>query len=95
MTVQPIGDRIAVKEIKGSETSAGGIHTGSDAQTLIEGEVVAVGTERYFGGTLAQLQVKKGDRVLFHHRSGLKYKTPEGEDLLLMREDQIEAVVNQ
>lgn len=94
-TVKPTGDRIAVKVIEGAQTSAGGIITNGEQETVNEGQVIAVGTARWFGESKQPLEIKEGDRVLFHKRSGIKYKTPEGEDLLLMREEEALAVVNQ
>lgn len=94
MQVRPLQDRVLVKRLAEETKTAGGIiipdnHTEKPAQ----GEVVAVGPGRAStDGSVRALDVKKGDKVLFGKYSGTEVKV-DGEDFLIMKEDDLFAVI--
>jgi chaperonin GroES len=94
MKLQPLNDRIVVKRIEEEEVSKGGIIIPDTAKEKpIEGKVLAVGTGKVLDdGSKMPLDVKKGNRVLFSRYAGSEVKI-EGEELLIMREDDVLAVV--
>jgi len=94
MKLQPLNDRIVVKRSEEKEVTKGGIIIPETAKEKpIEGKVLAVGTGKILDdGSKAPLDVKKGDKVLFSKYAGSEVKI-EGEDLLIMREDDVLAVV--
>ncbi|RLB42104.1 MAG: co-chaperone GroES [Deltaproteobacteria bacterium] len=94
MKLRPLGDRVIVKRIEEEEKTKGGIIIPDTAKEKpIEGEVIAVGDGKLLdNGQKIPLEVKKGDRVLFGKYAGTEVKI-EGEELLIMREDDVIAVV--
>ena len=94
MKVVPLGEKVVVKRLDAEETTAGGIVLPQAAQEKPrEGRVLSVGDGRLLssGARLAH-QVKEGDRVLFGSYAGTEVVV-DGEDLLIMSEDEILAVV--
>ena len=94
MNIRPLHDRVIVKRMEEERTSPGGIVIPDAAtETPIKGEVIAVGNGKLLdNGELRALDVKAGDRVLFGKYSGTEVKV-EGEELLVMKEDDIMAVI--
>ena len=94
MKVRPLHDRVIVKRVEGEEKTKGGIIIPDTAKEKpVEGKVVAVGGGRLLdNGTKLPLEVKSGDRVLFAKYAGTDIKI-EGEEHLIMREDDIIAIV--
>ncbi len=94
MKVKPLHDRVIVKRIEEEETTKGGIIIPDTAKEKpVEGEVLAVGDGKILeDGKRAPLEVKKGDRVLFGKYAGTEIKI-EGEEHIIMREDDIVAIV--
>jgi len=94
MNIRPLNDRILVKRLEEETTSKGGIIIPDSAKEKpAEGEIVAVGAGRTNDkGDLIPMQVKKGDRVLFSKYGGTDVKL-EGQDYLIMREDDILGVL--
>ena len=90
----PLGDRVLVKRSEAEERTAGGIVLPDTAKEKPkQGEVVAVGSGRMLeGGERVALSVKKGDTVLFTSYAGNEVQM-DGEEYLLMREEDILAVV--
>ncbi len=94
MKIQPLGDRIVVKALEAEEKTKGGIVLPDTAKEKPqEGKVVAVGKGKFHDGKLVALEVKVGDRVLYGKYSGTEIQTKDGEDLLIMREEDVFAVV--
>ena len=95
MKVRPLHDRVIVKRLEQEKTSPGGIVIpDSAAEKPIQGEIVAVGNGKVLdNGERRTLDVKAGDRVLFGKYSGTEVKV-DGEELLVMREDDIMAVLD-
>lgn len=94
MKIRPLHDRVVVKRMEEERTSPGGIVIPDSAtEKPIRGEVVAVGNGKITdSGEIRALDLKTGDKVLFGKYSGTEVKV-EGEDLLVMREDDIMAVI--
>ncbi len=95
MNIRPLGDRIIVKPLEAEEKTKGGIVLPDSAKEKPqEGKIVAVGKGKVLeSGEVKALELKVGDRVLYGKYSGTEITTKEGEDLLIMREDDIFAVV--
>ena len=94
MKVKPLQDRVIVKRIEEEETTKGGIIIPDTAKEKpIEGEVIAVGGGKLLDtGNKQPLEVKKGDKVLFGKYAGTDIQV-EGEEHLIMREDDIIAII--
>lgn len=95
MAIQPLADRIVVKVLEAKEITKGGILLPETAKEKPqEAKVVAVGKGRIKeNGQLIPLEVKVGDRVLYGKYSGTEITTTEGEELLIMKEEDILAIV--
>ncbi len=94
MKIRPLHDRVIIKRIEEEETTKGGIIIPDSAKEKpSEGKVVAVGNGKHLdNGEVKALEVKKGDKVLFGKYAGTEIKI-EGEEHLIMREDDIIAIV--
>ena len=94
MKIRPLHDRVVVKRIEEERKTAGGIVIpDSAAEKPDQGEVIAVGHGKILeDGKVRPLDVKVGDRILFGKYSGSTVKM-EGEEYLVMREDDIMGVV--
>ena len=94
MQLKPLNDRIVVKRIEEEQTTAGGIIIPDSAKEKpIRGEVLAVGNGKVLDdGSRRPLDVKAGDKILFGKYAGTDVKV-EGEELLIMREDEVLAVI--
>ena len=94
MKFRPLGDRVVVRRVESEAKTAGGIIIPDTAQEKpSEGEVVSVGNgARDDSGKIVALEVAKGDRVLFGKWSGTEVKI-NGEDLLIMKEDDVYGVI--
>jgi len=94
MKLKPLNDRVVVKRLEEEQKTAGGIIIPDTAKEKpIQGEVMAVGNGKVMeDGSRRPLDVKAGDRVLFGKYAGTEIKV-EAEELLIMREDDILAVV--
>ncbi len=94
MNIKPLADRVVVKPIDPAEKKAGGIIIPDTAKEKPqEGEVVAVGPGRVSdSGQKVEMEVKKGDKVLYGKYSGTEVSI-DGEDFLIMRESDILAII--
>ena len=94
MNIRPLHDRVIVRRVEEEKTSAGGIIIpDAAAEKPEQGEILAVGNGKPLddGGSRA-LEVKVGDKVLFGKYAGTGVKVS-GEELLVMREDDLLAVI--
>ena len=94
MKIRPLHDRVIVKSMEEERTSPGGIVI-PDAATEkpIKGEIVAAGNGKILeNGDVRALDVKVGDQVLFGKYAGTEVKV-DGDELLVMKEDDIKAVI--
>jgi chaperonin GroES len=94
MKVKPLNDRVLVQRIEEVQVTKGGIVIPDTAKEKpIEGKIVAVGPGKMSEqGQRMTLQVKEGDRVLFGKYAGTEIKV-EGEEYLMMREEDILAII--
>ncbi len=92
--VRPLHDRVIVRRLDEEEKSAGGIIIPDTAKEKpIQGEVIAVGNGKILeNGEVRPLDVKAGDKVIFSKYAGTEIKI-DGEELLMMREDDILGVI--
>lgn len=94
MKIKPLYDRILVKRIEEEGKTKGGIIIPDAAKEKPqEGKVIAVGDGKLLeNGTKAPMAVKPGDKILFGKYSGTEIKV-DGEEHLILREDDIFAIV--
>ncbi len=94
MRIRPLQDRLIVKRLEEEEKTKGGIIIPDTAKEKpVEGEVIAVGPGRMKkDGTKIPMEVKKGDRILFTKYGGTEVKV-EGVELIMMKEDEVLAIV--
>lgn len=94
MKIRPLHDRVIIKRMEEERTSPGGIVIpDTAAEKPIKGEVVAVGKGKILeNGDVRAPDLKAGDKVLFGKYSGTEVKV-DGEELLVMKEDDVMAVI--
>lgn len=94
MALKPLADRIVVRRLEAQDkTKSGLILPDSAKEKPQEGKVVSVGTGRQLeDGSIKSLEVKSGDRVLYGKYSGTEVVL-EGEEYLILREEDVLAVV--
>ena len=95
MSIRPLHDRVIIKREEVETKSAGGIVlTGSAAEKSTRGKVLAVGKGRVLNdGTIHPLDVKVGDTVIFSDGYGVKAEKFDGEEVLIVHESDILAIV--
>ena len=94
MKLRPLHDRVIVKRMEEERMSAGGIVIPDSAtEKPVRGEILAVGNGKILdNGEKRPLDINVGDMILFGKYSGTEVKV-EGEELLVMREDDIMAII--
>ena len=94
MALKPLGDRIVVRQLEAEErTKSGLVVPDSAKEKPQEAKVVAVGTGRLLeDGSVKRLEVKTGNRVLFGKYTGSEV-TLEGEEYLILREEDVLAII--
>ena len=94
MNIRPLHDRVLVKPLDAEEKTAGGIIIPDTAKEKpVEGKIIAAGPGlRGDDGTLHELDVKKGDRILYGKWSGTEVKL-DGDELLIMKESDIMGII--
>ncbi len=94
MKIRPLHDRVVIRRTEEERTSPGGIVIpDAAAEKPVKGEVIAVGNGKLLdNGEVRPLDLKTGDNVLFGKYSGTEIKV-EGEEVVVMREDDVMAVI--
>ncbi|MFT7234958.1 MAG: chaperonin GroES [Methylophagaceae bacterium] len=94
MNIRPLHDRVIIRRMEEETMSAGGIVLpGSASEKPDRGEVIAAGKGRITdSGEVRAMDVAVGDKILFGKYAGTEIKV-DGEELLVMREDDIVAVI--
>ena len=94
MKIRPLHDRVVVRRVEDERKTPGGIVIpDTAAEKPMQGEVLAVGNGKIQeDGTVRPLDVKVGDKVLFGKYAGTEFRQ-DGEEVLMMREDDIMAVI--
>ncbi|MCM8792212.1 MAG: co-chaperone GroES [Candidatus Omnitrophica bacterium] len=95
MDIQPLGDRVVIKPMEAeSKTKAGIVLPDTAKEKPQEGKIIAVGKGRILeNGTLQPLEVKVGDKVLYSKYAGTEVTTKEGEEFLIIKEEDILAII--
>jgi len=95
VNIQPLADRIIVKPLEPREKTKGGIVLPDTAKEKPqEGEVLAVGKGKVLdNGNVQALELKVGNKVLYGKYSGTEITTSDGEELLIMREEDVLAII--
>ncbi|OGT25740.1 MAG: co-chaperone GroES [Gammaproteobacteria bacterium RIFCSPLOWO2_02_FULL_42_14] len=94
MNIRPLHDRVVIKRLDEERTSAGGIVIpDTAAEKPVRGTVMAIGAGKMLtDGKVVPLAVKKGDTVVFGKYSGTEIKI-EGQELIVMREEDIMGII--
>jgi chaperonin GroES len=95
MDLKPLGDRIVVQALEAEEITKGGIILPETAKEKPhEGKIVAVGRGKTLdNGQIQALELKAGDRILYGKYSGSEIKTKDGKEYLIMKEEDVLAIV--
>jgi len=95
VNIKPLYDRIIVKALEAVEKTSGGIVLPDTAKEKPqEGEVLAVGDGKVLdNGSVQPLQVKVGNHVLYGKYSGTEITTKEGEDVLILKEEDVLGII--
>jgi chaperonin GroES len=96
VNLKPLADRVIVRALDAEEMTKGGIVLPDTAKEKPqEGEIVAVGKgKKLDDGSVQALEVKVGNRVLYGKYSGTEITTKDGKEFLIMKEEDIFAIVN-
>ncbi len=95
MKLKPLGDKVIVKQSETEEKTKSGIVLPESAKVKPqEGKVLAVGTGKLEDGKKVPLEVKVGDKVIYDSKFGATDINIEGEELLILGESDILAIVN-
>ena len=93
MKLEPLGDRVVLKQVEAEETTKSGLILTTSAQEKPqEAEVIAVGPGGMVDGKEVTMQVKPGDKVIYSKYAGNEVKL-EGEEYIIVRQNDILAVV--
>ncbi len=93
MTIQPLGDRVVLKNVEAEETTKSGILLTSAAQEKPQmAEILAVGPGGNVDGKEIEMQVKVGEKVIYSKYAGTEVKL-DGEEYIIVRQSDILAVV--
>lgn len=94
MKLIPLNDRVIIKPFEEEKKSSGGILLGSAAEKSTRGKVIAVGKGRLLdNGSLAPMSVKVGDIVVYNEGYAAKKERLDGEDVIILSESDIMAIV--
>jgi chaperonin GroES len=95
MDIKPLGDRILIKQLEAEEKTKGGIVLPDTAKEKPqEGKVIAVGPGKVLeSGKVQTPGVKVGDRVLYGKYSGTEVTTKDGEEYIIVKEEEILAII--
>lgn len=93
--IRPLGDRVLVKVLEPEEKTKGGLIIPDTAKEKPqEGKVVAVGAgKRNKAGEYIAMELKEGQKILFSKYSGNEFTTKEGEELLIIKEEDVLAIL--
>ena len=93
MKLNPLSDRVVLKQLEAEETTESGIILASSAQEKPqEAEIIAVGPGGVVDGIGSKMQVKVGQKVIYSKYAGTEVKL-DGEDFIIVRQDDILAIV--
>jgi chaperonin GroES len=94
MKFKPLGNRILVKRLKAQTTKGGILLPDSAQEKPRQGEVVAIGPGKLEkNGTIKPMELRVSDQVLFSSFAGTEVKAADGEEILIMSEEDVLAVI--
>ena len=94
MKLVPLGDRVVLKQLEAEETTKSGIVLpGQNKEKPQQAEVIAVGPGGVVDGKEVTMQVKVGDKVIFSKYSGTEVKLGEDEELIVVKQNDILAII--
>ena len=94
MKLVPLGDRVVLKQVEAEETTASGIVLPGQAQEKPQqAEVVAVGPGGVVDGKEVKMEVAVGDKVIYSKYSGTEVKLDEDEQLIIVKQSDILAII--
>ncbi len=94
MKIQPLGERVVLKQLEAENKTKGGIVLPDSAKEKPqEAEVIAVGKGKTVDGKVIPLEVKVGDKVLYGKYSGTEITTKDAEELIIIKEEDILAIL--
>ena len=93
MTIKPLADKVVVKKLQAEETTKSGIILSSGAQQKPQiAEIIAVGPGGVVEGNEIKMEVQVGQKVIIRDYAGTNVKL-EGEEYIIVRQDDIAAIV--
>ena len=94
MKLSPLGDKVVLKQLEAEETTASGIVLPGNAQEKPQqAEVIAVGPGGVVDGKEVKMQVSVGDKVIYSKYSGTEVKLDEDENLIIVKQSDILAII--
>ena len=93
MNIKPLGDKVVIKVLASEEmTKSGIVLPGTAKEKPIQGEILSVGSGEIVNGIKIPLELKVGDRVIYHKYAGTEIKM-DGEEYLILKQSDILAIV--
>ena len=93
MNIKPLGDKVVIKVIESEETTKSGIFlAGTAKEKPIQGEILAVGSGEIIDGKKVPLELKVGDKVIYHKYAGTEVKM-DGNEYLILKQSDVLAIV--
>ena len=93
MIIKPLGSRVLIKKIEAQSTTKSGIILPGQAKEQPQiAEVIAVGSGKFENGERIEMEVKKGDKVVFPKYQGSEIKL-EGEEYIIIEESDLLAII--
>lgn len=93
MNIKPLGDKVVIKVLESEEmTKSGIVLPGTAKEKPIQGEILAVGSGEIVDGKKVPLELKVGDRVIYHKYAGTEVKM-DGAEYLILKQSDILAIV--
>lgn len=93
MNIKPLGDKVVIKVLESEETTKSGIVLpGTAKEKPIQGEILAVGSGELVDGKKIPLELKVGDRVIYHKYAGTEVKM-DGVEYLILKQSDVLAVI--
>ncbi len=94
MKLEPLGDRVVLKQLEAETTTASGIVLpGQEKEKPQQAEVIAVGPGGSVDGKEIKMVVKKGDHVIYSKYAGTEVKVAEGEEYVIVKQSDILAII--
>lgn len=94
MKLQPLADRVVLKQLEAEETTKSGIVLpGKEKEKPQQAEVIAVGPGGVVDGKEVKMEVKKGDHVIYSKYSGTEVKLDDDKEYIIVKQSDILAII--